>query len=107
MSFGNTRPLVPMKVGWPRVLAESAQIIRRERRNRVAQMRRGFAVTRQEALEFIAMREVEAAAAGDQEFPSGRRHALVERHRDTGGGQDVCGHQTGRSGADNGGALVR
>ena len=77
--FGNTRPLDPTKVSWPSALAPGAQGRRRKRLDRGAQMRRRRAVAGEEALEVLAVGEVQPAAPGQQELPPGRRHAVVDR----------------------------
>ena len=57
-----------------------------------------------EAVERFGMREVQAAAPGQQELAAWRAHLVVERDRDAGGGQVLCRNQPGWTGADDCGA---
>ena len=77
--FGNTRPLDPTKVSWPSPSHHARSHVGRERLDRIAQARRRSAVAREERVERFAVREIEPAAAGQQELPPGRRHAVVDR----------------------------
>ncbi len=59
-------------------LAPVAQALRRKRRDRRAQRRVLRVVAAEKALQRFAVGEIEPAAAGEQEFPSDRRHAVVD-----------------------------
>ena len=48
--------------------------------NNETQVRRGRAVSREKCRQRLAMREIEPAAPGHQEFAAGRRHAVIDRH---------------------------
>ena len=60
-------------------LAPGAHRGGRKRLDRGAQPRRRLAVAGEEALQVLAVGEIEAAAPGQQEFPPDRRHPVVDR----------------------------
>jgi hypothetical protein len=49
----------------------------------------------------IRIRQVQAAAAGNQELPSRRRHGIEDRHPDAGCRRDLGGPQAGGPGSDH------
>ena len=73
-------------------LAPDAQIRWREPQDGTAQQCGRIAVTGHEAMDVFAMRQVQAAAAGQQELAPGRGHAVVERHPGTAAAQHLGGH---------------
>src|SRR5690242_1760822 len=72
-------------------LGEGAQRIRREMFDGALQERVDGAVAREEFLEWLRMREVEAAAAGEQELAPERWHPVMNRHGDAGARQQLGG----------------
>ena len=89
-----------------RLLAETStpglQIRWREPGDGRAQECGCVAVAIDEAVDVLAMGQVQAAAAGEQELASGRGHAVVERHPCSAVPQHLGGHEPGRSCADHG-----
>lgn len=61
-----------------------------------------FAEAAHEGLEGLGVREVEPAAAREQELAPHRRHGVVEVHVRTGRGEDFRSHQAGGAAADHG-----
>jgi len=60
------------------------------------------AVAGEEAVEVFAMGEVQPAAAGQQEFSAGRRHAVIDGDTGASPGQHLGRHQAGGAGSDHG-----
>ena len=71
------------------------------RRSRRAGISGGTVATVQ-PFEVLAVGEIEAAATGEQEFPPGRWHPIIDRDRGAAGGEHLCRHQPGRAGANDG-----
>src|SRR5665213_1869278 len=67
------------------------------------QRRLNSAVARQEAVERLAVRQVEAAASGEQKLAPERWHGVIDGNRDASARQHFGGHQSGRSATDDGG----
>ena len=82
--------------------APIAQMCRREACDRLHELRRRRAITREKDVLGFAMRQIEPAAPGKQEFARGRRHALVDHHRTATLGENLRCHQPSRAGADDG-----
>jgi hypothetical protein len=89
----------------PERFRPGAQRVRREMLDGVFEQRIDRSVARQETGKRLAVREVEAAAAGEQELAAERRHAVVDRHGEPGARQHLGGDQPGRPAADDGGGL--
>jgi hypothetical protein len=70
--------------------------------DRGGEPRHRFAISRKEIRQRFAVREVEAATAGQQELAAGRRHPLVDCDARATLRQHLGRHQTGRSAADDG-----
>ena len=100
--FGKHPPAGADEGRLAQAFAPRAQRRWRERLDRGPQVRHGGTVAREEGFERFAVRQIEAAAAGEQELPSGRRHPIVERDRGASARQDLGGHQPGRTGANDG-----
>ena len=78
MSFGNTRPEVPTKVSMPRPCAQSRNCCGPKRAQQRLDLRAALAEAADEDVEGLGMREVQAAAAGQQELAADRRHGVVQ-----------------------------
>ena len=63
--------------------------------------RAACAVAAEKGLQRLAVREVQAALAGEQELAPDRGHRVVHVDAETGLGQRLGGHQPGRAGADD------
>ena len=105
-AFGNTRPLEPTKVACPSASLQSRSASAETRRWRLrdaAPPRRSARETRQR----FAVREVEPAAPGHQEFAAGGRHRVVDSDVGAALRQHFGGHQAGGAGADDGDIIGR
>ena len=101
MAFGNTRPLVPMKVCSPSSALKSRKQPRRKRLDGAPQMRLRRAVALQKLRQVLRMREVQPAASGHQEFAAGRRHRVIDDDRNARARNLFSRHQACRAGADD------
>ena len=66
------------------------------------EMRHRLAVAREELRQRLAMREVEPASPGHQEFAAGRRHRVVDGDVRAALREHFGRHQAGGAGADDG-----
>src|SRR5262249_54297311 len=85
-----------------KALAPRAQPCGRERFDRRPQAGRGISVAGDEALELLAVCQIEAATAPNRALAPDRRHPLVDGPPRAGAGQPLGGHQAGRAAADDG-----
>jgi uncharacterized protein YdeI (YjbR/CyaY-like superfamily) len=67
---------------------------------------RACAIAAQEGIRRLGVGDVHPALAGHQELATDRWHGVVDVHRQALPGQHLGGHETGRSSANNNGAIV-
>src|SRR6266404_2198018 len=82
--------------------APVAQSLRRKRLDRGLETGRRFAVPGEKLRQRLAMREIESAASGHQEFAAGRRHRIIDGDARAALRKDFRRHQPGRTGTDDG-----
>ena len=97
--LGKTRPLEPTKVSSPSAALQARRRVGRESLDRRAQPLRRRAVSRQETLERLAVREIEAAAPGEQEFSRRRGRGVVDDDAMAARRENFGGHEAGGAGA--------
>ena len=78
------------------------QRLRRKAVKQGLKLRTALAIAGTEGVVVLAMSDVQAADTGTQEFPSGRGHGVVNRHRPAGKCECLGSHQPCRTGPDNG-----
>ncbi len=90
----------------PQRIAPCAQAIRRKCFDRSRELRHRFAVAREKLRQRLAVREVEPATPGHQEFAAGRRHRIIDCYVGAALRQHLGRHQPGRTGADDGDVVL-